>query len=478
MAPRITIPSTPEGLRELMDNADRLKEIFRDPDSIKEFSAKYAENFGKRSPDSDAELNEKIQAGVASFLRQNGNGRKSPVAISAGLSNGRPVLTADGTSLVSHGRGAVYNKTAVGAALERAYPEDGDRFGSIGEYCQAIRAEAKPGTLHRNRAELLHKLDVVRQFQNSFGSEDPGAGGFLIPEIMRSELLQLALEQSIVRSRATVIPMSTLSVPIPTVDDTSHVSSVLGGIQFYWAEEASSITESQATFGQINLTAKKLAGFFKVPNQLLDDATAFSAFFDTRVPDGLAWFEDVSFMNETGVGTPRGFINCDAAVIVTTEPGQSTKTIVWENVLNMYMSMLPTSHGNAVWICSHDSIRQLMTMALSVGTGGGPVMIGGLQQPGSVAPPMTILGRPVVFTEKVGPLGTTGDINYVDLSYYLVGDRQAVEVMASEHAFFQNDQTAYRLIERVDGQPWLQSALTAHNNSSTKLSPFVQLASR
>jgi HK97 family phage major capsid protein len=414
------------------------------------------------------------------MIRENGGGRRSNVDLRNAITfqGGKPQLQldADGTAAISRGRGTVYNKYSAGAQFEAKYSAD-DRFNSIGEYCQAIREEARPSA-SRNRDVLLKKLANVREFMNSFGSEDPGAGGFLIPETMRSELLQLSLEQSNVRSRATVIPMSTLSVPIPTVDDTSHSSSVLGGIQFYWAEESGQLTESQATFGKVTLTAKKLAGFFKVPNELLNDAPAFSTFFDTRVPMGLSWFEDNSFMNEDGVGAPLGFINCPASVQVAIESGQATQTILWENIVKMYSRMLPTSHGNAVWLASHDSFPQLATMALSVGTGGGPVWIGGPNQPGSQTPPITILGRPVIFTEKVGPLGTTGDISYVDLSYYLIGDRQQVEVSASEHAFFQNDQTAYKIIERVDGRPWIQSALTPHNGSSSTLTPFVQLASR
>jgi hypothetical protein len=35
--------------------------------------------------------------------------------------------------------------------------------------------------------------------------------------------------------------------------------------------------------------------------------------------------------------------------------------------------------------------------------------------------------------------------------------------------------TAFRVIERVDGRPWLQSAITPQNNGAT-LSPFVKLA--
>src|SRR6266700_1475078 len=186
----------------------------------------------------------------------------------------------------------------------------------------------------------------------------------------------------------------------------------------------------------------------------------------------------VSVMNETGAGTPEGFINSPASVQQAAEAGQTAGTIVWENIVKMYARMLPTSLKNAVWVAAIDTFPQLATMALSVGTGGGPVWIGGPNQPGSDGPPVTILGRPVIFTEKAPALGTTGDINFVDLSYYLIGDRQAVAVAASEHAFFQNDQVAYRIIERVDGRPWLQSALTPHNGSANTLSAFVQLASR
>jgi HK97 family phage major capsid protein len=485
MAAKLQVPTDSAGLQELLGDASKLKEFFSQASvtngDTKAFLDAYAKQFVKGNPDSVDDLRTQVQSVMFDMIRDNGNGRRPNVDLRNAITfeGGKPTLRLDpnGTAAVARGRGTVYNKASRGAQFEQKFSE-ADRFGSIGEYCQAIKEERLPSN-RRDRDELLRKLTNVREFQNSFSSEDPGSGGFLIPEIMRSELLSLALEQSTVRSRATVIPMSTLSVPIPTVDDTSHLSTVLGGIQFYWAEEASSITESTATFGKVTLTAKKLAGFFKVPNELLNDAPAFSAFFDTRVPNGLAWFEDNSFMNEDGVGAPQGFINCPASVQVPIQSGQATKTVLWENIVQMYSQMLPTSIPNAVWLCSIDTFPQLATMALSVGTGGGPVWIGGYgNSGGSSAPPMTILGRPVIFTEKVGPLGTTGDINFVDLSYYLIGDRQQMEVSASEHAFFQNDQTAYKIIERVDGRPWIQSALTPHNNSSSLLSPFVQLASR
>lgn len=480
--PTITVPADSAGLQEFLGNPAQLKNLFS-PEAVADGSAnqfwnKYGTEFLKKNADTADDMRTQVQSVLFDMIRDAGGGDKPSLNLGNLVSYqaGRPGITEAGTAALTRGRGGVYNKSSAGAAMEAAIPE-ADRFHSIGEYCQAIRFQNSKQT-GRDRNELVRKLSLVEAFQNSFSSEDPGAGGYLIPEVMRSELFMLALEQSLVRSHATVIPMSTLSVRIPSVDDTSHVSSVMGGVTFAWTEESAAITESQATFSSVQLVAKKLAGYFSVPQELLNDAPAFSSFFDSQVPQGLAWFEDNAFMNETGTGTPQGYINCPASVQVAAESGQSSGTVIWENVVKMYARMWPQSLSRAIWIVSPDVFPQLATMALSVGTGGGPVWIGGYGgNSGSDAPPATILGRPVYISEKVPALGTTGDISFVDLSYYLIGDRQAVEVAASDQFLFSQDKIAFRLIERVDGRPWLQSALTPHNGGAT-LTPFVQLASR
>ena len=112
-------------------------------------------------------------------------------------------------------------------------------------------------------------------------------------------------------------------------------------------------------------------------------------------------------------------------------------------------------------------------MALSVGTGGSAIWLNN----GAEGPPMTILGRPVIFTEKAPVLGDAGDINFVDFGFYLIGDRQTMSARSSEDFKFQTDETAYRIIERLDGRPWLNSAITPKNAGDT-LSPFVKIAAR
>jgi HK97 family phage major capsid protein len=477
-ATKLTVPSGPDGLLELLGDHGRLKDYFSQEavadGTTKDFLDSYAKLYAAKHPDEMGNVRDQVQSVMFDMIREAGGGRKPMMDLGNAISftGGRPQLnlSPDGTPAVSKGKGVVYNKFSPGAAFENAYRAD-DRFGTIGEYCQAIREEARP-TSAANRKDLLQKLENARSFQNSFGSEDPGAGGFLIPEIMRSELLQLALEDSIVRSRATVIPMSTLRVPIPALDDTTHASSLFGGVIFYWAEESAALTESQATFGRVVLDAKKLTGYFKVPNELLADAPAFSGWFDSRVPAGLAWWEDVAFLNESGAGTPLGCIGAQNPAYVTVDRATSSE-LNWADIVSMYARMLPTSLKSAVWVCSIDVFPLLAQISLS----SPGIWMGGWNAPNaSEAPPITIMGRPVIFTEKVGPSLTVGDISFVDFGYYLIGDRQAVAVAASDQVAFQNDQTAYRIIERVDGRPWVQSALTPHNGSSATLSPYVGLS--
>jgi HK97 family phage major capsid protein len=465
----ITIPDSPAGLEEFLNDPGKVKDLWASKEALAEFVQGYASKVSNvNKGDIEAQIKEGAQLALAEMLKANGSDSRPPVDMSNGPAhNQAPEIK----GLPRSARASLYNKRAPGARANGI-------FADPPEFFRATWDQA-PHRFRDFNDTLRPKLSKLTEIQNSYSSEIPGDGGFLIPEDLRSEILQVSLETSIVRPRATVIPMNSLRVPIPTIDDTSHVNSILGGVVAYWTEEAAQLTESQASFTRVVLDAKKLTAYAPVPNELLADAPAFAGFFDGTFPKAISWYEDLGFLVGTGVGEPLGFINSPVSVQVAAETGQPTKTIVWENVTKMYAQMLPTSLNRACWIVSPDTFPQLATMALSVGTGGGPVWIGNYSggQGGMDTPPATILGRPVLISEKVGPLGTTGDITFADLSYYLIGDRMTMQVSASEHYRFANDQTAYRVIERVDGRPWLQSAITPHNGGN-QLSPVVQLASR
>jgi HK97 family phage major capsid protein len=78
-------------------------------------------------------------------------------------------------------------------------------------------------------------------------------------------------------------------------------------------------------------------------------------------------------------------------------------------------------------------------------------------------------------TEKLPALGSTGDVLLADFSYYIVADRQATTIQASEHYAFTSDLTTWRFVHRVDGQPWLDEPI--YIDTSNTVSPFVALSS-
>lgn len=453
-----TIPTSAAELEEMLLDKKRMGDVLNDGKAFGEFITNYARTVAAKDQSINDQIREGTQLAMAEFLKNSGydpkNQNVAPINMNPvdGIQDG-----------FKSKKGSVYNRKAPGAKLDKVYNSAGEFFQSIWHNSASLP----------NGLELAEKLGELKKVQNTFGSTVPADGGFLIPEVLRSEILSNSLESALVRPRATVIPMDSLRVPIPTVDETSHASSVFGGLLAYWTEEGADLVESSAKFAQVVLDAKKLTMFANVPNELVQDASAFMGFLDARLPQAIAWYEDVAFTTGNGVGQPLGFINCPASVQVAAVSGQGANTITWLNIVAMYSRMLPSSLASAVWIASIDTFPQLATMALSVGTGGSAVWLNN----GVAGPPMTILGRPVHFTEKTPALGTTGDISFVDLSYYLVGDRQTVRAESSPHFKFGSDKTSFRVIERVDGRPWIQSAITPENGSSNTLTPFVQLSS-
>lgn len=452
-------------------NSDELAEMIADPAQLKAVLDAGREAFGGwvqayadlqqgEGTDITRQVKEETQRALAQMLKDNeveGNGEEMIQRLNLDPQNRR--ADANGRMLTSYKQATAHNPNAVGAVLDR-------KFASSNEYIYNIWHLNQTPEAQKTRAEIA----------NAFGSVVPSDGGFLVPETLRSQLLEIALEQAVVRPRATVVPMETARVPFPAIDSTSNASSVFGGMIAYWGEEGAPLTESSAKFGRIVLDAKKLTGLSAVPSELLQDSLiSFTALIERLWPKALAFYEDIAFMKGSGAGEPLGFLGAGnpAAVAVDAETGQEADTIYVENIIKMYARMLPASLNTAVWMVAPEAIPQLYTMALSVGTGGAPVMLVNASGPG----PATMLGRPIVISEKAGRLGDRGDIAFVDLAYYLVGDRQLMTAASSTDYQFGSDKTTFRIIQRVDGRPWLQSAITPQNGGAP-LSPFVELAAR
>lgn len=274
-----------------------------------------------------------------------------------------------------------------------------------------------------------------------------------------------------------VIPMKSDSVEIPCIVETTHETHLRGGIYGKWTAEAVEMQASEPKLGEIKLNAHEYSGYTVVTNRLLaDSAIGLESFLLPAFGEAWGYLQDDAFIAGTGSGMPVGVINADALIGVTR---QANTLVRFVDLANIWARVLPASRSRGVWLINHEVLSHLITMnaenAAPAATAGSVIWINPNQGAANQIPG-TILGRPFFETEKVPGLGSASDIGFYDFGYYLIGDRQALSIDASTHVYFLTNKTAWRFMFRVDGQPWIQSALTPRNGTAT-LSPFVSLSS-
>jgi HK97 family phage major capsid protein len=167
------------------------------------------------------------------------------------------------------------------------------------------------------------------------------------------------------------------------------------------------------------------------------------------------------------VGKPLGMLNAPAALSITRNTGG---TFVYADAAKMISRLLPSSQKRAIWVMHPFVIEKAVQLADTSGRLVWVPNIGGAQE----KVPGYLFNLPIFVSEKVPALGTKGDVMLLDPSLYVIGDRMQIEVAASEHVNFLKNQMTWRIVERVDGQPWLDKPITLQDAAST-VSPFVVL---
>ncbi|MCP4536252.1 MAG: phage major capsid protein [Chloroflexi bacterium] len=305
----------------------------------------------------------------------------------------------------------------------------------------------------------------------------PADGGLLVGTDYSQTIMERVYSTGQLLQRVMMLPISggSNSMSIPKVSETSRANgSRLGGVQAYWASEGKEKTGSKPKFETANLKLNKVIGLVYATDELLDDASALSAWIMSRLPDELRFVVENSIINGTGGGQPVGILNSGAVISQDAVVGQTAATIVSQNVINMY-SRRWGNPGDYIWLTSQSSEPQLMQMSLAVGTGGQLTYMppGGM----SGSPYGNIFGRPVVPVEYCPAVGTVGDLMFVNPREYVMIEKGGIQSASSIHVRFIYDEQVFRFVWRVDGQPLWSSALTPFNGGDTQ-SPYVALATR
>lgn len=301
----------------------------------------------------------------------------------------------------------------------------------------------------------------------------PSSGGFLVPSEYEARLFDQSLENEIVRPRCQTYAMRSKTKLIPAVQISSHASSLFGGVVAYWTDEGNTTTKSKPSFRMVQLSAKKMMMLVEASNELIADSDpSYDQILGSMLTKALGWYLDDAYLNGTGAGMPQGILNCPSVLEVSAEAGQNTDTVIYENCIHMMGKLHPQCYPNAIWLASLTLYSQLSTLFFSVGTGGMPIQM--LQQANGK---FSLLGRELIFTEKLPVLGERADLCLVDLSQYACGVREGLNLQKSQHVGFETDTSMYRLTARSDGMGLWDAPLTL-KDGSTQVSWCVVLAAR
>jgi HK97 family phage major capsid protein len=351
-------------------------------------------------------------------------------------------------------------------------------FEGLGEFAQCVFNASNPAGSRDER------LDFVVNFGNATGlSQGVGPeGGFMVPPAFSQAIYdEMQAQSDNLLQYCDVYPVVGDSLTFPAVDESSRAAgSRWGGVRGYWLAEGAQMTASKPKLRQVKLEPHGLAVLVYATDKLLQNAPAMQQFITRAAADEINFNVGDAIVNGTGVGKPKGILaGGGPTVSVAKETNQAADTILHMNIAKMWSRMHPRARGNAIWLYNVDCEPQLDTLYTEIKNVAGAENVGGIAS--KVFEDGKIKGRQAIPCEYCATVGDAGDILAVSMKGYAVGIKSGaaggLKTAMSIHLKFDYNETAFRFIYEVDGQPWLASAITPAKGSNT-LSTFVKLAAR
>jgi HK97 family phage major capsid protein len=274
-------------------------------------------------------------------------------------------------------------------------------------------------------------------------------GGYLVPPEFSTDIIDLRETYGVARQVARVVPMSS---------DTLTIPRRVGGLTAYFVGEAATITNSDKTWDQINLVAKKLAALTLWSSELNEDAMiSIGDDLAGEIAYAFSQKEDECYFNGDGTSTYGGITgvrsklrNVDSTISNIKGLQVATGNAYSEIVLSDFhgvMGRLPLyARNGAVWIMSA-TFFDTVPHKLQVAAGGNTVIDianGGVQR---------FLGYPVVLSQVMPTNEANSQICALLGNFRLgstFGDRRLLSLALSSEYKFAEDQLAIRGTERFD----------------------------
>lgn len=290
-------------------------------------------------------------------------------------------------------------------------------------------------------------------FANQSAGSGP-EGGFLIPEDVSEEVIEL------LRPRSVVTAMGPRVVPLPNGNMTMNRRA--SGATFAYGGEQTDAPATGVTFGQVRLSAKKLRGIIPMSNDLLRaSSTAVDRLIRDDAVEDAAQIQDRFFLR--GVGTeyaPKGLryqtagTSFESTHVLTMTASPTVQKVDNDlGRLELALGNANLDYSGAHWVMSPRTAMYLTNLRDGNGNKVYPEMGDGM-----------LRKKPVHITTEIPDNlggGTESEIGLVHPSHVIVGEHMGIEIaMSTEAAYkdangtmqaaFSRDETLLRLIMQHD----------------------------
>lgn len=296
-----------------------------------------------------------------------------------------------------------------------------------------------------------------------------GAGGYLIPEELRSEVLRIAEDQYGLARR------DMRYLPFTGPGNERKIPSLASSVSTFWTDEAATKKSTAPTFSIVTQTMKKLAAIVPMTEEILEDSTInLTALVAELFAEAVAKEEDLQFFNGNGT-VWTGILN-NGNVNVVNIATQNPANVTAENLLSV-IDATPTGAltGSKFYMSRtvYSTLRKLREDAVTAADGKGGYLISNPV----AGEPATIWGYPIEVTDAFPAVSITGIskpfVLFGNLKRAAIfGDKQQLRVKMLDQATIRNvadsgdinlaaqDMVAVRIVERVGYVLALPSAVT------------------
>lgn len=286
-----------------------------------------------------------------------------------------------------------------------------------------IRQVVRAGSVGYDPEEVFALRMKAWGVQRALSWLDETTGGALVAPPMMGELITL------LRNNLALMQAGCRQIPMPPNGRTVWPRQT-GGATAYWVGQSTSITDSQQSTGDLNLTAKKLGVLVKIPNELFRFASiSVEQFVREDIAQVMALKMDKSMLEAAGSALePKGLINYSGITALTaTTTAADGDTVEPEDIGRMIAAVEEKNAEFKAWIMrplQYTVLSNRRADATTPGDRRGPFMFNMMRDFKEVMDRkrgMGVLeGYPVSKSTQISVTRTKGSAS--NLSYILGGD--------------------------------------------------------